>query len=163
MQSYPVWLCVISSCWRVRTTPPSLHPSILPSAHLHQQTPLDYLLFSLVFFSGFLRPAFARTISGNQPLSSPRYYPFIPGAHTSFAQTRTHQNATTLQINTQKQQNEEHQRSSRVPFFSFSCRSASFSLCGGGLRFRGTARGRLGLIWALIPSPFPGDPCTNLM
>lgn len=27
----------------------------------------------------------------------------------------------------------------------------------------GTVRGRLGLIWALIPSPLPGDPRTNLM
>ncbi len=45
-----------------------------------------FLFFSLSLFC-------ARTISGNQPLTSPSYYPDIPGAHTS-PHTHTHTNRT---------------------------------------------------------------------
>lgn len=58
----------------------------------------------------------------------------------------------------------------------FSCKSVSHFLSadtvkvffGGGVGFPccrapGQARGWSGLIWALIPSPLPGDPRTNLM
>lgn len=43
---------------------------------------LRYVFFHFRPFSPFLSRFCARTISGNQPLTSPSYYPVIPGAHT---------------------------------------------------------------------------------
>lgn len=131
---------------------------------------LRYVFFHFRPFSPFLSRFCARTISGNQPLTSPSYYPVIPGAHTfllSLSLYHTH-------INTHLTKN---QKQSLVCFpvnhslvFSLSGSSVERKVegFGGGGQVSlpwcpGTVRGRLGLIWALIPSPLPGDPRTNLM
>lgn len=126
-----------------------------------------------------LPPFNARTISGNQPLTSPCNYPVIPGAHTfpllcSLAHTRrnAHKHKHTkdkvqfavfppqTRLTSFLSKVAEGRREGFYYYFWYCFRrwgQISFQRCPG------TVRGRLGLIWVLIPTAFPWDPGTNLM
>lgn len=114
---------------------------------------LRYVFFHFRPFSPFLSRFCARTISGNQPLTSPSYYPVIPGAHTfllSLSLSHTHKHTS----------DKEPEAESGV----FSCKSLSSFLSLWILRGEeggGVWRRRSGFV-TVVPGDSEGSAGSNL-